>query len=615
MVEASLVDSWWFWLIALGLLLAVVVLGLRKADTGVLKVKIGTKILSGFGIVLLLLAIVVYISESKMGQIGEGIVEIAEVYIPLTEKIAEIEKNALKQEVDLNAFLIDHNEERYIAFEKHNELVEEELTEAETMVREHEALKAMGWEAKIVDLEEQHAAFAQHAEDLFQRARNNESGQEFMEIYESVEAEAENIDFMIEDLLLSVEHALDSVSQSAEAAERAGFQLILVIGIAAIFIGLVIGWLVAGSITKPIGKVVGLTEHMNNEFDQFITVVEAIANNDLTAQITQTEIQSIGIKSKDEIGTLVRAIEGTLSAKDKIGGSLSKMTTNLTGMIRQLGENATQLVSASTEISSSSEQMSKGAQDQTQQVSQISTAIEEMTATIVESSKNAGEATDGAKGASDTATDGGRIVQETIEGMGRIAQVVRDSSANIAKLATAADQIGEIIGVIDDIADQTNLLALNAAIEAARAGEQGRGFAVVADEVRKLAERTGKATGEITDMIKGIQQGTQEAVTSMEGGIKEVDAGRELADKAGNSLTEVVNGAQRVMDMIQQIATAAEEQSSAAEQISKNIEHVSSVTKETAAGAEQSAAASEQLNRQAEGLQGMVSKFKVTQDA
>jgi methyl-accepting chemotaxis protein len=195
--------------------------------------------------------------------------------------------------------------------------------------------------------------------------------------------------------------------------------------------------------------------------------------------------------------------------------------------------------------------------------------------------------------------------------MQTISQVVRQSAESIAKLATSADQIGEIIGVIDDIADQTNLLALNAAIEAARAGEQGRGFAVVADEVRKLAERTGKATGEITEMIKGIQKQTEEAVGSMEAGIQQGDKGREHADRAGNSLTEIVTMAQRVTEMISQIATATEEQSSAAEQISKNLEHISSVTRETANGAEQSAAAAEELNRQADGLQQVVAKFRL----
>ncbi|MBU8934811.1 MAG: CZB domain-containing protein [candidate division Zixibacteria bacterium] len=391
--------------------------------------------------------------------------------------------------------------------------------------------------------------------------------------------------------------------------------IMLILSLIAVVIGLVAAWIITRGITKPVDKVVGLTQQMNEEFDQFVGVVDSIANNDLTQEISQSEIESLNIDSKDEIGVLVGAIEDTLGAKDKIGASLAKMTDNLTTMVRQMGDNSTQLVSAATEVASSSEQMSRGAKDQTDQVTQVSTAVEEMTATIVESARNAGDATEGAKAASDNATNGGQIVNETIQGMQRIADVVRGSSESIGKLAESADQIGEIIGVIDDIADQTNLLALNAAIEAARAGEQGRGFAVVADEVRKLAERTGKATGEITGMIKGIQQGTEEAVGSMETGVQEVDQGRELADKAGNSLTEIVNMSQSVMDQIQQMATASEEQSSAAEQISKNIENVASIARESATGAEQSAAAAEELNRQAEGMQTMVSRFKVKQEA
>ena len=160
-------------------------------------------------------------------------------------------------------------------------------------------------------------------------------------------------------------------------------------------------------------------------------------------------------------------------------------------------------------------------------------------------------------------------------------------------------------------ADQTNLLALNAAIEAARAGEQGRGFAVVADEVRKLAERTTKATAEITGMIKGIQRDTSDAVKSMEEGTVEVDNGRQLADRAGDSLNEILNMNQRVMGMIQQIASAAEEQSTAAEQISKNVEQIAAVSKQTATGSEQSARESARLNQQAEELDKLVKEFTI----
>ncbi len=346
--------------------------------------------------------------------------------------------------------------------------------------------------------------------------------------------------------------------------------------------------------------------------------------------------QDVRTDSKNEIGQLLNSIQDLIAyiqrfaghakavaagnltdevevkgADDVLGNAFQQMLVNLTDIVQQLTENARELASVSTEIAANSEQSSNAASSQASQVNQIATAIEEMTATIIETSKSSGDASDNAKKASDTASSGGEIVASTITGMQNIAQVVRNSSTSIGKLSKSVQEIGSIIEVIDDIADQTNLLALNAAIEAARAGEQGRGFAVVADEVRKLAERTGKATAEITAMIKGIQVQTGEAVTVMDSGIKEVESGKKLADQAGDSLGQIVRMSQQVMDMIQQIATAAEQQSSAAEQISRTVEQISNVTRESATGAQQSSAAAEQLSGQAEVLRQMIGKFHI----
>jgi methyl-accepting chemotaxis protein len=286
-----------------------------------------------------------------------------------------------------------------------------------------------------------------------------------------------------------------------------------------------------------------------------------------------------------------------------LGQSLSAIINNVGNAIRAT-------TNASDEISSSTEEMAAGLHEQSIQTTEVAGSIEQMAKTILDTTKNSSIAAEAAKNAGVIAREGGRIVVETIEGMVRISEVVSKSAATVNALGKSSDQIGEIIQVIDDIADQTNLLALNAAIEAARAGEQGRGFAVVADEVRKLAERTTKATKEIATMIKQIQKDTTEAVISMNEGTDEVDKGRLLADKAGESLKEIIKGSEQVVDVITQVAAASEEQSSAAEEISRSIEAISNVTSESSAGISEIAHSSDELNQLTINLQNLVLKFK-----
>jgi methyl-accepting chemotaxis protein len=328
----------------------------------------------------------------------------------------------------------------------------------------------------------------------------------------------------------------------------------------------------------------------SKNIQSLLAKVETIATGDLTIEISQ--------EYKDEIGQLSQAF--------------SQMVESLRGTINEVREASSAVASASSEISSSTEEMAVGAQEQTSQAGEVASAVEEMTKTIIENSKNASTTASTAKQAKEAAEIGGQVVEETVKGMKRIADVVNKSAETVKALGKSSDQIGDIIGVIDDIADQTNLLALNAAIEAARAGEQGRGFAVVADEVRKLAERTTKATKEIAGMIKAIQLDTTGAVSSMNEGTKQVEEGIKLADRAGSSLDEIVEVSQKVTDMVGQIAAASEEQSSASEQISKNVEGISTVTGETASGVQQIARAAEDLNRLTENLQRLVDRFKLT---
>lgn len=296
---------------------------------------------------------------------------------------------------------------------------------------------------------------------------------------------------------------------------------------------------------------------------------------------------------------------------ERIKNSINYVTKSLGKTLTKISQAASSAVSAANQISSSTEEMAAGASEQTEQAVEVASAVEQMTKTIFETTQNTTRAAQASKNAGKVAVEGGKVVEETIKGMVRISEVVKKSADTVQELGKGSNQIGEIIQVIDDIADQTNLLALNAAIEAARAGEQGRGFAVVADEVRKLAERTSKATQEIASMIKHIQKDTEEAVTSMHQGTKEVEQGKLLAQKAGESLKEIIKGAEQVADIVNQVAAASEEQSKASEQITQNIDTISNVTKQSALGISQIAHAAEDLNHLTDNLQTLVSSFKV----
>ncbi len=350
------------------------------------------------------------------------------------------------------------------------------------------------------------------------------------------------------------------------------------------------------SVQKEIEKSAAeaLEKHMylEHKISVILDAMNEFSEGDLTVRLN--------VESNDEMGKL---FEGFNTAVDRISN-----------LIQQVRKSVDATVSASTQISAGTSEMAEGSEKQSAQAGEVATAVEEMTSTIIETTKNATYAAENAKLAGETANEGGKVVNLTIEGMNKIAEVVGKAAQTVQALGKSSSQIGEIIQVINDIADQTNLLALNAAIEAARAGEQGRGFAVVADEVRKLAERTTKATKEIAVMIKQIQKDTLEAVHSIQEGESEVADGKKMAIKSGEALKNIVSATNKVIDMINAVASASEEQSSVAEEISKSIVEINNVTQEAAKGIQQIASAGEDLNRLTIDLQALVEQFKVDSD-
>ncbi|HPP40699.1 MAG TPA: methyl-accepting chemotaxis protein, partial [Candidatus Kapabacteria bacterium] len=313
-------------------------------------------------------------------------------------------------------------------------------------------------------------------------------------------------------------------------------------------------------------------------------------------------------------GDLTVKVKGNYKGDHKkLQESINTLVDSFNDLIGRLLNSVETTASAAIQISSTADTMATSAQEQSAQTEEVASAIEQMARTVTENANNAQQTANVARQNREIAKEGGEIVELTVSKMSDIARVVKESADNIEKLGESSKQIGEIISVIDDIADQTNLLALNAAIEAARAGEQGRGFAVVADEVRKLAERTTEATKQIAEMIKGIQRDTEIAVRMMQNGNTEVTNGIQLADKAGAALKEIVDSSQHLLDMISQIATANEEQAATGEQITKNVAMISEVAQDSSRRVTEIAHSAEDLSRLTDELRELVSQFKIIQ--
>ncbi|MDA8169856.1 MAG: methyl-accepting chemotaxis protein [Nitrospiraceae bacterium] len=291
--------------------------------------------------------------------------------------------------------------------------------------------------------------------------------------------------------------------------------------------------------------------------------------------------------------------------------SIKTMAEKLRTVVNSIKSASDNVASASEELSASSAQMSKGVAQQAGRAAQIAASSEEMSQTVVDIAKNAAQMSASATDTVNAAKEGEEIVEKSVREVKAIAGSVGESSKLISLLAGRSKQIGEIVEVISGIADQTNLLALNAAIEAARAGEQGKGFAVVADEVRKLAEKTAKSTSEISGMIKAIQEEVHQAFSSMENGTKSVETGVEYASRAGQALQKIVNSVSGLQSMIQQIASATEQMSTASSQISGDIESIAGISKESSAASEQMAQSANDLSRLSAGLQQTVGHFRV----
>ncbi len=374
----------------------------------------------------------------------------------------------------------------------------------------------------------------------------------------------------------SYERFVNNIQAAKDASQRA-LQIGLLISLVVIGLVGIIGYVVSAVVSKNIRNVAASLEDM------------AQGDGDLT--------QRLQASGNDEVGQLV-------SSFNTFVGKLQGLIGEIVGSIAQLSAAAEEMSAVSAECNSSVSQ-------QLAETEQVATAMNEMTDTVQEVARNATQASESAHNASAEADEGRKVVDETMSSITALADEVEKAAETIQKLEHDSENIGSVLDVIRGISEQTNLLALNAAIEAARAGEQGRGFAVVADEVRTLASRTQESTLEIQSMIESLQSGAAQAVSVMEQGRNQAKISVDNAARAGESLRAITGSVTNISDMNTQIASAAEEQSSVAEEIDRNVTNISQLGNQTADGAKQTAVSSHEMAQLAVQLQSLVGQFKV----
>ena len=378
------------------------------------------------------------------------------------------------------------------------------------------------------------------------------------------------------DLLLSHSDKL-TVSQTVVRdtdAAQAKYFLLLATALALIF-GLVAAWAITRQIIIPL--------------NQTLQVAERVASGDLSHNLNSAR--------QDELGQLQRAMQS--------------MSVGLRELIGGISDGVTQIARAAEQLSAVTEQTSAGVNSQKIETDQVATAMNEMAATVLEVARNAEEASEAAVAADQQAREGDKVVGQAIAQIERLATEVGHSTEAMGHLKRESDKIGSVLDVIKSVAQQTNLLALNAAIEAARAGEAGRGFAVVADEVRSLAQRTQKSTEEIEELIVSLQSGTQQVATIMDNSRGLTDSSVELTRSAGSALANITRTVSTIQAMNAQIATAAEQQSAVAEEVNRSVLNVRDISEQTAAASEETATSSTELARLGIHLQTLVGRFQV----
>ena len=547
--------------------------------------KIGTRLIISFTLLCLFIAVLAGTGYWGVSSMHGELEILALKEAKLVENAQRTRANILglrryEKDVFLNIDSSEKVAEYCKKFEEQLQRSNKRLDAIEKILGElHDQAVAGKGKVTIAEIRSELAAYTSGFAKVCDRIRSGElktpqDGNAAMVVYKEP---IHKLETKVQEFSESIDRMMEEGLKESVTFEKRIMWVLIGMSLLALILAAIISVVIIASIRKP----------LNDLYTRISDIAEG--EGDLTKRME--------VSGHDEIAEISRMF--------------NRFLEKLHSIISMISNTSTQVAAASCQLNSTAERIATGAEEVAAQAGTVATAGEEMSATSGDIAQNCQMAAEGAQRASQSASNGAEVVERTVTVMGQIAERVQESARTVESLGARSDQIGAIIGTIEDIADQTNLLALNAAIEAARAGEQGRGFAVVADEVRALAGRTTRATKEIGEMIKAIQRETKGAVAAMEQGVQQVETGTAEAAKSGHALRDILEQVNDVATQVHQIATAAEEQTATTSEISNNMQQITQVVHDTAAGAHQSASAAAQLSGNAEELQRLVRQFKL----